>query len=104
MVGKNGRSLDKIVDYFFGRLESMCQSLEDDLAMDASASYMPRSKRQAPVAALIESTLGYIAHLLNDEGTNNRDDPQYPPLTYLDHRKLMLVKLLARTMMHGGRN
>ncbi|KAI8602858.1 hypothetical protein EDD21DRAFT_352382 [Dissophora ornata] len=60
------------------------QSLEDDLAMDANASYMPRSKRQAPVAALIESTLGYIARLLNDEGTNIRDDPRYPPLAYLD--------------------
>ncbi|KAG0300822.1 hypothetical protein BGZ98_008843 [Dissophora globulifera] len=87
MTGTSGRSLDKIVDYFFGRLDFMSQLLEDDLAaLDASNSYVPRSKRQAPVAGLIETTLGYVARLLSDEGSMHQDQRPYPSLLYLDER------------------
>ncbi|KAG0265998.1 Protein MMS22-like [Mortierella polycephala] len=87
MVGDNGRSIDKILDFFFGRIDSMCLELEADLAtMDSDASYVSRSKRQAPVAALIETTTGYIIQLLNSERSSQPGQPVQLSLSFLDKR------------------
>ncbi|KAF9190614.1 hypothetical protein BGZ50_000158 [Haplosporangium sp. Z 11] len=83
----SGRSIDKILDFFFGRIDSMCLELETDLmAMDNGASYVSRSKRQTPVAALIETTIGYIIRLLNSERNSQPGHPAQLSLSFLDKR------------------
>ncbi|KAG0216099.1 hypothetical protein BGX28_005995 [Mortierella sp. GBA30] len=91
VTSRNMRSMDKILDFFFGRMETMCREMESDMSvMNESTSYVLRSKRQAPIAALIETTIGYITRLLNSSGDTAvvpEQLPVYPALEYLDQRK-----------------
>ncbi|CAO3574470.1 unnamed protein product [Mortierella alpina] len=85
---KNVRTLDKIMDFFYGRIDDMCQELESELSeANSSASYILRSKRQAPIASLIETTISYVTRLLNNgEGTAIEQECSYPALECLDQR------------------
>ncbi|KAF9399724.1 hypothetical protein BGX21_005733 [Mortierella sp. AD011] len=85
---KSARSLDMILDYVFGRLEFMCHALESDMNTTESngANYVPRSKRQAPIAALIDTTLGYVIRLMCNEMNANHGRTPYPSVAYLDQR------------------
>ncbi|KAG0364200.1 hypothetical protein BGZ54_007750 [Gamsiella multidivaricata] len=87
IAGNGGRSPKKILDYYFERLEFLCQAFEEDLAVtDAGTSYVSRSKRRAPVAALIETALSYVGRLLSNEQDLDIGGSPYPPLAYLDQR------------------
>ncbi|KAF9116309.1 hypothetical protein BGX27_003617 [Mortierella sp. AM989] len=83
---KNPRSLETILDYIFGKLGFMCQALEGDMtAMDnGGANYVPRSKRQTPLAALIETTLGHIIRLMSNDMNLDQHYCPYPCIAYLD--------------------
>ncbi|KAG0007130.1 hypothetical protein BGZ65_005279 [Modicella reniformis] len=81
VFSEGGRSPEKIVEYLFGRIEFMCRTFEHDLATmdDMSTVYMPRNKRKAPLSALIEMTLDYIARLLTRLSRFLSPDIAYPP-------------------------
>ncbi|KAF9565164.1 hypothetical protein EC968_004223 [Mortierella alpina] len=85
---RTGRTLDKIMDFFYGRIDDMCQELEGELSeANSSASYVLRSKRQAPIASLIETAISYITRLLNHGGdTTTEEEYLYPALECLDQR------------------
>ncbi|KAF9940306.1 hypothetical protein BGZ67_007936 [Mortierella alpina] len=85
---RNVRTLDKIMDFFYGRIDDMCQELEGELSeANSSASYVLRSKRQAPIASLIETTISYVTRLLNNGGdTATEQEHLYPALECLDQR------------------
>ncbi|KAG0022900.1 hypothetical protein BGZ80_010896 [Entomortierella chlamydospora] len=85
---KSARSLDMILDYIFGRLEFMCHVMESDMNTTESygANYVPRSKRQTPIAALIDTTLGYVIRLMCNEVNANHGRTSYPNIAYLDQR------------------
>ncbi|KAF9360868.1 hypothetical protein BGX26_007285 [Mortierella sp. AD094] len=85
---KSARSLEMILDYIFGRLEFMCHVLESDMNTTESngASYVPRSKRQTPIATLIDTTLGYVIRLMCNEVNANCGQISYPSVAYLDQR------------------
>ncbi|KFH69540.1 hypothetical protein MVEG_04351 [Podila verticillata NRRL 6337] len=79
------RSIDDILDFLFDRVDALCSKLEADLAAD-KVTYLPRSMRNAPVASLIETVLGYVSRLLG----NAKDSLEYflrlPSLAFLDKR------------------
>ncbi|KAF9963767.1 hypothetical protein BGZ70_007198 [Mortierella alpina] len=84
---RNVRTLDKIMDFFYGRIDEMCQELEAELSeANSSASYILRSKRQAPIASLIETTISYVTRLLNSGDTVTEQECSYPALECLDQR------------------
>ncbi|KAF9207675.1 hypothetical protein BGZ49_010784 [Haplosporangium sp. Z 27] len=86
---KSTRSIQTMLDYIFDKLEFLCQVLENEIAAIHNSNgteYVPRSKRHTPVAALIETTLGYITRLMCNEANLNQDQVAYPSVAYLDQR------------------
>ncbi|KAG0083892.1 hypothetical protein BGZ92_010372 [Podila epicladia] len=80
------RSIDGILDYFCDRVDSLCSTLEADMAAADKVTYLPRSKRNAPVASLIETVLGYMSRLLGNAKESLANIPRFPSFAFLDKR------------------
>ncbi|KAG0028573.1 hypothetical protein BGZ82_008360 [Podila clonocystis] len=80
------RSIDGILDYLYDRVDALCSTLEADLVAADKVTYLPRSKRNAPVASLIETVLGYVSRLLNNAKESLENVPRLPSFAFLDKR------------------
>ncbi|KAF9300518.1 hypothetical protein BGZ74_007797 [Mortierella antarctica] len=80
------RPIDGILDYFCDRVDSLCSTLEADLVAADKVTYLPRRKRNAPVASLIETVLGYMSRLLGNAKESLENVPRLPSFAFLDER------------------
>lgn len=88
----NVRSIDDILDFLFDRVDALCSKLEADLAAADKATYLPRSMRNAPVASLIETVLGYVSRLLGSAKDSLKNVLRFPSIAFLDKRKSGAMK------------
>lgn len=89
------RSINGILDYFYDRVDVLCNTLEADLVAADNVTYLPRSKRNAPVASLIETVLGYVSRLLGNAKESLENVPRFPSFAFLDKSTSDITKWMA---------